>query len=176
VPPENLHVTLLFFGSVDEAMRDRLAGLTQETVWKPISARTGELTAFGKSALALRLDVSNEQIEHLEDRLARASKAAPPGMPFEKIEEWARTWSRPEDPLHQMALSIPEPDRIQKVRRQHQRRPLELHLTVARTKSRPPFELSEKRMPPIDLLLDRLVLYESHLGPEGSRYEVTAEA
>ncbi|RYG24058.1 hypothetical protein EON82_12015 [bacterium] len=175
VPSENLHVTLLFFGSVDEATRDRLIGLTQETVWEPIAARTGELAAFGKSTLALRLEVAEEQIERLEDRLARASKIAPPGMPFGEFEDWMRTWSRPEDLLHQMALLVQEPDKEKKRRCQRQQRPLELHLTVARTKSRPVLELSEK-LPPVDLVLDRLVLFESHLGPEGSRYEVLAEA
>jgi 2'-5' RNA ligase len=176
VPPENLHVTLLFFGSVDEATRDRLIDLTLEAVWKPIAARTGELAALGKSALALRLEVPHESIRHLEDRLARSCHWST-NEPYQDEEGLLNRPALPKsDPLYQMALSIPEPERVQKVRRQRQRQPLEMHLTVARTKSRPSFELSEKRLPPIDLILDRLVLFESHLGPEGSRCEVLAEA
>jgi 2'-5' RNA ligase len=176
VPPKNLHVTLLFFGSVDEAARDRLMELTKQTAWNPLTARTGELGAFGKSALALRIGILEEDSELLEDRLARTCQWIPPGLTADEEAEWNRqTWPS-DDPLYQMALLVPIPEIIRKQRRQRQRRPLELHLTVARTKARSAFHLSEKCLPPLELLLDRLVLFESHLGPGGSRYERLAEA
>lgn len=174
VPSENLHVTLLFFGSVDAAKRDELIALTREVVWEPLPARTAELASLGRSAVGVWLDAPQERVEQLEDRLVRAGKIVPRGLSREEYSTWmASVWNR-EDPLCRLALQIPEPENVQKRRRQRQGRPLRLHLTLARRKD--PSVSVDAQLPPVDLTLDRLVLFESLQTASGVRYLAIAES
>lgn len=155
VRPEQLHVTVLAYPKADQDLRDRLVALTAEVEWDPIPVVVGKAAMFGRSAIALTLESAHGgAIATLEQRLLR-----PFGEP-------ARAWAK--EPLAHLlvALAEPELDRFRRMREHGTG--LRLHVTVARSRGWKPAELEPP--PALAFALDRLVLYESVLGPEGSAY------
>ncbi len=177
VARDNLHVTLLFFGEVPTSVRDELVGLTQAAWWEPLDVETGDLARYGRTALALELEPEVAALERLGRRVA-FSAYAPPGMTEEEeLRAWFAEHSERQeaDPLYRMVLRLPQAELTRMRRRRLHDFYWSLHLTIGRSRSKVPPEVLEKRMPSLRFILDRLVLYESHLGPGGSDYAVIAE-
>lgn len=88
VPPENWHVTLRFFGSVDTVTYDRLLGaIDQSDLGAPIDIRLRGLGTFPnpERATVLWLGVEGEGLDALAGQLEAAAQAAgldPEERPF----------------------------------------------------------------------------------------------
>ncbi len=174
VPVERMHVTLLFFPAVEASVRDELVGLTRQVEWRPIAVETGSMVLMGRSAIVLHLEASADDIRVLEDRLVRASTLVPEDKTLEQVD--AEHDRLANEPLGRMAFMVGEPENEKKRRRQRHGRSLALHVTLARARSPLGPKALEAAPAPMVFTLDRLVLYESILGPSGPRYELLASA
>ena len=184
VPPDKMHVTLLFYDSVTPEVREELVGLMKQVSWEGVPVSTGARAAVSRGAVAVDLNGSPAQISFLEGRLARVSHHA--------TEAHLHGSERREsDPLHHMAWYLSQVELERKWRRQ-KGKTLALHVTVARIshpskwsslregqgvgdipKSEP--SRTTTSPPALSFTLDRIALYESFLENPGSRYEVIAE-
>jgi 2'-5' RNA ligase len=171
VPPENMHVTFMFYANASPAVRESLIDLIRQVDWTPITCVTGELEFYGKSAIALDLESSGSEFEILADRLIRTSFYQTAEKSLD--EHFAYHDRLKEEPLGQMAKLQSGVEWAKKSRWQRHYVP-EFHLTVARLKHQTTkFDLP---IPPqIEFSLDRICLYESFLDPTGSRYEIVGE-
>ncbi len=164
VSPETLHVTLLFYAGVTSEVRDELVYLTSLVRWSPIPCATLEFASLGKSAIGFELNVATAQLFQSpfagfydEDGAWRVSPQAPP-----LVQMWGLLSSKEHTRLYRSAKK-----RRSDKTRSHE----EHHLTVARSKQQLNLD-SAGAQPTFRFSLDRFNLYESHLSPDGSRYEV----
>lgn len=172
--PANLHVTLMFFPSVTPASRERMIKLVRQTVWKPIPASTGPTVRLGRNALAIMLDMSSGDLDELDRRMVLCSVTPHDG---EEASSAFATYQRLRaEPLGQLSLEQNQADWERRRRRLDRGLPLALHVTFARTRADSVETIPLHRFPTIALELNSLALYESHLRPEGSEYEVLARA
>lgn len=66
VPAENLHVTLLFYPSVDSEARETLVALAGQVAWEPVPVATGKILAMGRSAIAIQLETERGNLPWTE--------------------------------------------------------------------------------------------------------------
>jgi 2'-5' RNA ligase len=172
-----MHMTLLFYGSVSPEVKSQLSDLVRNVQWNPLKVRVAGFAILGGSALTLKLVGEPEPVRDLEARLAAGFRS------YEDINERAPT----DEPLGRMAnlLDGPEWARMKARTRSLERsqgqgvsRPqiLLLHMTVARLRKGSPGRQPKIAPPDFGFALERLCLYESHLGSGGSRYEVLASS
>lgn len=134
VPPENLHVTAIFFGEVTEDQLEDMKTRVRELRWRPVRVSVMGAQMYGRNVLGLSL-------------WGTFGEGWPDGM--------AELWKMRAHPKS--------------------RRDLNPHVTVARLM---PGATCPATPPPpkFEFTLDRLVLYQSVLSPEGSVYTPLAEA
>ena len=144
VSPENMHVTLFFFGSIDEPAVDQLTELTERVEWRPIAVTSRDIALFRQGALVLRLSTPDEVLHWLT---------------YEK--------NNAETALGSMDRFCAE---LEKARgRGQSTRQLQLHVTFGRLKGRHRLRVPEQA-PSLSFELSELVLYESTLTARGSVY------
>ncbi|MDR3690707.1 MAG: hypothetical protein P4L46_15115 [Fimbriimonas sp.] len=152
-PVERLHATILFFGEVDESLKDVLARETGLVRWDRLSVRLDSVRQYGRNAIALRLVAPGDVLTKLGQRL------------FSDAEI-------PDDPLARLYRQLPKA----RSRRPHETQSLDLHVTVARTRNSGHPRLETLIAPQRSLELNRLVLYQSINTEDGLEYRVVAEA
>ena len=164
--PEQMHVTLCFYPTASAEQRDRLADLVASAEWSPIIATTGSTAYFGRNALALKLELAPDDERIVTDRMLRPSVYGD----FD-YHERLRT-----EPLGQLVISQGKAE-LERWRRSNRRDlGLNLHLTFVRVIRGISGSIPLKAFPPIRLSLQKLALFESYLGQDGSRYEILAES
>jgi len=53
VPPENYHVTLVFYGQVDAERQAELEDLTHRVEWEPVDVASEKVQLYGRSAIGM---------------------------------------------------------------------------------------------------------------------------
>lgn len=156
LPPEDLHATVLFFGDVPDERVAKLADLTGRAELPALVVQTGRLHVMGRTALATVLRVEGYGIGRLNAALWCGTRSwYPPG------------W----ECLFHLSGEIGQAEGERVRRRLRSGRDLELHVTLARAKTPPPMPA---HAPGVGFLLNHAALYESRLGPGGSRYAILA--
>ena len=150
-----MHVTLLFFASLSDQNLKAMIELVRQADMRPMRCETGEVEAHGHNALAVRLVARLEEQTRLSDELL--------GL-------------EPINPLGQLRHMLDDPERVRMRRRARHSQLPDLHVTFARLKRGEVVQGTLPQLTPMPVTLDRLALFESHLAPGGSRYEVLAEA
>lgn len=154
--PEDLHATILFFGDVPEERVGKLEGLTRAAEWPTVVVQTGALRVMGRTALATELNAEG----YGQGRL------------FAVIWGQPRSWYPPGwSFVSGLANELGPAERERVSRRYRRRKAFELHVTLARAKTPPPMPTQG---PDVAFTLDHAALYESYLGPGGSRYTILA--
>jgi len=172
--PTDLHVTLMFFPSVTLAGRERMIELVRQIVWKPVLASSGPTVRLGRNALAIMLELSSGDLNELDRRMLLCSVTPQGGQ---DLSSALATYDRLRaEPLGQLSLEQNQADWERRRRRLDRGLPLSLHVTFARTRADLVGAVPLHRFPTTTLGLNSLALYESHLRPEGSEYELLARA
>lgn len=141
IPPEKMHVTVLFFGNVVEEHAAQLIDLTNRVKWRRLEVETGKLSVFNQGALVIRL---NSDTRDLEEQL-----------------------NLPNSSLGRMAAIRRELDKERN--RPDRDRELELHVTLGRLRERRKLNAVANPLQ-MRFELEGLVLYESVLSRDGSQY------
>ncbi|MGI8924175.1 MAG: 2'-5' RNA ligase family protein [Fimbriimonadales bacterium] len=71
VPPENYHVTLVFYGQVDAERQAVLEELTHRVEWEPVQAISDKVKLYGRSAIGVSLKTPPGELLRLDRRLNR---------------------------------------------------------------------------------------------------------
>jgi len=166
ISPEQMHVTLMFFGDVNAERRDELVALLAEVNWGPILIETGKLEIYSHRSIGPRLDADDAALELLEDRLGRTCFFSAP-------EDFDKRFRR-DDPLVKMSRFISVDDLEQKRRRQRQGTPLTLYVTLARLLKGSEVDVDSLPMPTLRFELERPVLLQSTLEASGVRHDALA--
>lgn len=157
--PVDLHATILFFGEVPEERLPWILELCRTLEWTPIEVRTGDLAVMGRTAIAIRLRSDSPVLGDLSELLGGGCAWTGGLAEASRHNLWCLT------------SACPESD-IQRARRRRRTgAAFELHVTLARAKTPPPMPA---HAPGVAFTLDHAALYESHLGPGGSRYAILA--
>ena len=148
VAPENIHLTVRFLGDTD----DRLVPVISEN----IDAVASQFQTF----------------ETMIDRLGGFPSVGRPRVIWAGIEN-------PPEKLSQLAIQMEH--RVRKLRFEPEKKTFRSHLTLGRVRRPEGLDqlvgyLSDHRLEPIPILLDRLCLFKSTLTPSGPIYERLHEA
>jgi len=166
ISPEQMHVSLMFFGEVDAERRDEIVALLAEVTWEPILVETGKLEIYSHRSVGPRLDADHAALELLEDRLGRTC--------FFSAPENLRERFRADDPLVEMSRFISVDDLEKKRRRQRQGIPLTLHVTLARSIRGSEIDVDRLPMPTLRFELERPVLFQSTREATRARHDALA--
>ena len=162
-----MHATLAFFPSVAAEKRQWMAEMVRSIRWDPLEALTCETYKLGRGALGLGFDLSENVELHLNRRLLRATT-------FDNYE--SALYDRIEsEPLGQLMLAQGEPELV-RLYRDQRHGPMPFHVTFARYKEKASEAIPLLPMSPLAIQLTRVALFESHLGPACSTYEIIAES
>jgi 2'-5' RNA ligase len=162
-----MHATVAFFPSVTDEKRQWIAEMVRSIQWDPLEALTCETYKLGRGALALGFELSENVELHLNRRLLRATN-------FDNYESALYDRLRSE-PLGRLMLAQGEPELV-RLYRDQRHGPMPFHVTFARYKDKASESIPLLPMSPLAIQLTRVALFESHLGPAGSTYEVIAES
>lgn len=167
VGESQVHATSAFFPSGTDEKRQWIAEMVRSIQWEPLEALTCETYKLGRGALALGFELAENVELHLNRRLMRATT-------FDNCERalYDRLWS---EPLGQLMLAQGEPELV-RLYRDQRHGPMPFHVTFARYQEKASESIPILRMSPLAIQLTRVALFESHLGPAGSTYEVIAES
>jgi 2'-5' RNA ligase len=173
IPPEDLHVTLLFFANVTAAQRDELTGVVNRIEWTRAEASLGSACLFRHSAIAFPLDLEPKRREELEFRVTGSytmplSIAA--AMDSEERLRLQAEMAERQGAFGELASYLERAELVRIWRRTF----LNLHVTVARTKRHAESTGLPTTSPAMTVHLDRLALFESTLSPNGATYEILA--
>ena len=166
VAPDKMHVTLMFFPKATDELKNRLVGLMEQVEWVPIEASVSALSLHRRSSIVAPLQVPPDQLKSLHDRLGRSSLHID-SLDSPEVPDWQRNWS---GPLALMSLEQDQPEMEHVRRRDRQRQPLALHVTLARVSKQWNVETPLPAMPTVKFVLDRVALYESTLSADGATH------
>jgi len=169
VPAEQMHVTLLFFGAVSSEIKVLLTDLMPLVQWEPIHAQTVDLAVLSRYAFAVDLKAPTEELNLLEDRLGRERRYVTSAEDVARFSAIDNRFAN--EPLAKMSALQSYIELEKKRRKQRYGNSLRLHVTLARSKGALG-DISRLEPPEFSFELDKVGLYESHLGGEGSRYEL----
>ncbi|MBV6459675.1 MAG: RNA 2',3'-cyclic phosphodiesterase [Fimbriimonadaceae bacterium] len=172
IPAENLHITTLFFGEVEDRIANWLKRVVNAYAPELIEVRSTGLRMVGRGAIAVLLD-----------RTAPSIDTSEPPASFEP-SSYVEVMRQPLEGLLTIdPASIPREERVvllwraamlccpTRGRRGHGH----FHVTVARCRDKPS-GLSDIKYPNLAFGLTDFHLYESELGPGGSLYSILATA
>ena len=174
-PASHLHVTLLFFAAVDDAMRDELISLVRGANWPSIELVPGEVFLTGRGAVAVDLTADLDLLDAFYEALGSKNwysgnlAQAEVDRLFEERGRKFRAWR-----AMIQRQSPAEQSRFHRELRHAGGWPRNsFHVTLGRTRDRQLDGLPEKG-PQIPILLDGVALFESKTLPTGAVYAVLA--
>ncbi len=174
VEASQMHSTIAFFPSVTAEKRQWMAEMVRSIQWDPLEALTCETYKLGRGALALGFELSENVELHLNRRLLRGSFFY---ADYENQREGVSSlYDRlRSEPLGQLMLAQGEPELV-RLYRDQRHGPMPFHVTFARYKEKASESIPLLPMSALAIQLTRVALFESHLGPAGSTYEIIAES
>jgi|GEM_PF-6195320 len=160
-----MHSTLMFFPKVTDEKRNWMSTLIRQVHWDCLNASTGKTVRLGRGALAFELLLPESVTDELDDRLVRASIYG----------DFAYHDRLRTEPLGQLSLAQARPQWESRIRDHRHGRRLSLHVTFARFQDQKNDAIPLHQMQPFAIQLSQVALYESHLSPNGSYYEIISK-
>ena len=175
VDASQMHSTIAFFASVTDEKWQWMAEMVRSVEWDPLDALTGETAKLGRRALVLDFDLSEEVARQLNCRLLRSDCSVRGTDENGKERVFSLQDRLCSEPLGQLILAQGEPELV-RLWRDQRHGPMPFHVTFARYKEKASESIPILPMSPLAIQLTRAALFESHLGPAGSTYQVIAES
>lgn len=179
VPAENLHVTLIFFGERNGKDAETIANLVRQVEWSPLRIQIGPLIFYSRSAVASKLVVDMGALDDLNKRLGWGQYRFVLDADYAANSEGALSdWTyHASKPLGRLCHKFTTVADLERRRRRHRHsQPLDLHVTLARLRKGAHLPPDLPTPPNLSFVLDRAVLFENKLGPDGSSYFEVAES